>query len=109
MPVGAKRHTEHGGVVAAQGLAQRAPVGRNTVYHDRRVGEVPQPDGVIGAAGGQGVPVGTERHTGHGAGVAAQGLAQRTRVGRVGEVPQPDGVTGVAGGQGVPVGTERHT
>ena len=30
----------------------------------------PQPDGVIGAAGGQGVPVGAKRHTEHGAGVA---------------------------------------
>ena len=84
-----------------QGPAQRARVGR--------VGEVPQPDGVIPAAGGQGVPVGAERHAGHVVGVAAQGLAQRCRVGRVGEVPQPHRGIGAAGGQGVPVGAKRHT
>ena len=45
--------------VPGQGLAQRSRVGR--------VGEVPQPHGAIAAAGGQGVPVGAKRHTGHGA------------------------------------------
>ena len=74
-----------------------------------RVGEIPQPHGVILAAGGQGVPVGTKRHTGHGVGVAGQGLAQRCRVGRIGEIPQPHRVIVAAGGQGVPVGAERHT
>ena len=43
----------------------------------------------IVAAGGQGVPVGTERDTFHGVGVAGQRLAQRARVGRIGEIPQP--------------------
>jgi hypothetical protein len=66
-----------------------------------------QPHGVIGAAGGQGVPVRTERHTPNG--VALLRLAQRARVGRVGEIPRPHGGIDAAKGQGVPVGTERDT
>jgi hypothetical protein len=69
----------------------------------------PQPDHVVVAAGGQGVPVGAERHTVCGARMAAQGPALRFRMRGVGEVPQPDGVVVAAGGQGVPVGAERHT
>jgi hypothetical protein len=49
VPVGAKRHTEHVAGGAGQALAQRAWV--------RRVGEVPQPDGVIGAAAARLCPV----------------------------------------------------
>ena len=78
------------GYVAGQGLAQRGRVGR--------VGEIPQPHGVIAAAGGQGVPVGAERHAEPMP--AGQGLAQRGRVGRVGEIPQPHGRSYAAGGQG---------
>ena len=68
-PSGLNATLPHGVGVAGQGLAQRGGVGR--------VGEIPQPHGVIAAAGGQGVPVGAERHTAHGVGVAGQGLAQR--------------------------------
>ena len=56
-PSGLNATLLHGVGVAGQGLAQRARV--------RRVGEVPQPHGGIAAAGGQGVPVGAERHTEH--------------------------------------------
>ena len=47
MPVGAESHTSRVGGVAGQGRARV-----------RRVGEIPQPNGGIEAAGGQGVPVG---------------------------------------------------
>ena len=67
-PSGLNATLRHGVGVAGQGLAQRARVGR--------VGEIPQPHGVIGAGGGQGVPVGAKRHTVHGVGVAGQGLAR---------------------------------
>ena len=60
------------------------------------------------AAGGRRCPAPGPNATGHGAGVAGQGLAQRARVRRVGEIPQPRGAVPTAGGQGVPVATERH-
>ncbi len=75
----------------------------------RRVGEVPQPDGGIDAAGGQGVPVGAKRHTDHRRRCGRSEARLAGRVRRVGEIPQPHGVIDAAGGQDVPVGAKRHT
>ena len=71
------------------------------------VADIPQPRGVIKAAGGQGAPVRTECHRLDGVGVAGEG-AQCGGVVGVADFPQPCGVIGAGGGQGVPVGTECH-
>ena len=67
---------------------------------------VPQPHGLIAAAGNQPVPVGAERDTEHRGGMSGQrrpdGLAS------VG-VPQPDGFVDTGGGQPVSVEAERDT
>ena len=62
----------------------------------------------VAAGGGQGVPVRGERHRGHRAGVAGQGVAEPARLGRVGDVPQQHRAVVAGGGQGVPVRGERH-
>ena len=90
LPVGAERHTPHrAGVAGERGAEGLAGVG------------VPQPHGVVVAAGGERVPVGAERHAVHRAGVAgergAEGLAG------VG-VPQPHGFVVAAGGERWPSG-----
>ena len=92
--------TESTGGAAGQGLAERAGVGG--------IGEVPQPDRAVGAAAGQRLPVGAERHRGTAARAAGQGLAERAGVRGIGDVPQPDRAVGAAAGQRVPVGAERH-
>ena len=56
-PVRAERHREDSACRAGQGLAEQDRAGR--------VGEVPQPDLVIGAARRQGPPVRAERHRGN--------------------------------------------
>ena len=84
---------------AGQGLAERAGV--------RGIGDVPQPDRAVGAAAGQRVPAGAERHRHTGA-AAGQGLAERAGVRGIGDVPQPDGAVLAAAGQRAPAGAERH-
>ena len=97
-------------VVSSLAEARRCPSGLNaTVPHgvgvagercaDRLAGVgVPQPHRVVPAGGGQAVPVGAERHTGHGLGVPGQGLVG---------VPEPDGVVDAGGNESMPVGAER--
>ncbi len=63
---------------------------------------------LVGAGGGQGVPVRGERHRRHGAGVAGEGLPEPVRPGRVGHVPQDHRLVVAGGGQGAPVRGERH-
>ena len=69
--------------------------------------KVPQPRGVIGAGGGQGVAVRTKRHRGDAVVVAGEGSQLIGTVG-VANIPQPRGVIKAAGGQGAPVRTERY-
>ena len=83
-------------MLPGQCLQDLAGVG---VPDSHRPGDV----GIVHAARGQAVPVGTERHTPRLAGVpGAEGLAG------VG-VPQPHRVVTAAAGQPVTVGAERHT
>ncbi len=73
---------------------------------DRFAGvRVPQPHGLVVAAGDDAVPVGAERHAAHPVGVAGQRVADRLPGGRI---PQPHGVVLAAGGDALAVGAERH-
>jgi hypothetical protein len=78
--------------VPGEGRSDRAGVSR--------VGDVPQPDGAVVGAGGQGVPVRAVRHRVDGSGMAGEGLPDRAGVGRMGDVPQPDGLISAADRQG---------
>src|SRR5437763_1541470 len=49
---------------------------------------LPQPHGLVIAAGGQGAPIRTKHHRVDRAGVASQGLTQRRWPGGIGHVPQ---------------------
>ena len=65
------------GLNATETQCRRGRSGAGPAGGAGRVGEVPQPDVVIGAAGGQDVPVGAERHRVDTGRVAGQGAAQR--------------------------------
>src|SRR5947209_2332685 len=70
--------------------------------------QVPQPDGLVRATGGQDVSVGGKRHAEHPVGVAGEGSAELSGSVTVGQLPQPDGLVSTGSCQGVPVRTKSH-
>jgi hypothetical protein len=73
-----------------------------------KVGQIPQPDGLVVAGGGQGEAVRGERQLVHLVGVAGQGCAELVGSVPVAEILQPDSPVGAASNQGPPVRGKRH-
>jgi len=81
------------------GACQRPPCRYAQVrYHVHEVGDVPQPDGVVGAAGRQGLAVRAERYRDGGACVAGEeAWATVARAWAASQVPHEDAVGTAAG------------